>query len=424
MNGHLGWCNCPHCPQGLQNAQVWGNDYAAMPKYRRNPWCALWDKYAPGLERNGYPYFGDPRIFEFIHLAFAGYPLAPYKVAQYILWVCKEVYKGYRMGHLGHGSLHLMADLEELAEQVEGGMLIGYRNGNRSPLRNERWASESKAAARDIWKLDRRDVVTATEAEATLTSRGFAFQPETSVQRLRVLLRRSDRRLRSYECLTDAELRQLCQEHEVSVELNATANDMKSALQHADDKMTFPRFLKLAAELRVLVYSHYVKDLEQGTLAMQPPLTMATKQLRKEALPVFYDTHRFGVHSKVLDNGAFEYLVPSDLTRAMMQGISDANLAQMRKLRVYVAAVVPAAECDVDLGGKDLPARLEDVRVPDTWTPRRVQVEWKAIFAARVEKVLADFNARPAGEGSRQDDISALVRAVYRDHYEDYPGDT
>jgi len=62
MFGHQGWCDCPDCPQAVQNAQVWGRNYIWMPKYQRDDhwhhvcdWCDLWGKYARDFVRLSLP---------------------------------------------------------------------------------------------------------------------------------------------------------------------------------------------------------------------------------------------------------------------------------------------------------------------------------------------------------------------------------
>ena len=51
----FGWCNCPHCPQSLQNQQRWSPSYGyiSMPSYQPShrhhicEWCIVWNDYSP-----------------------------------------------------------------------------------------------------------------------------------------------------------------------------------------------------------------------------------------------------------------------------------------------------------------------------------------------------------------------------------------
>ncbi|KAF7185352.1 hypothetical protein HII31_13331 [Pseudocercospora fuligena] len=81
-------------------------------------------------------------------------------------------------------------------------------------------------------------------------------------------------------------------------------------LQDADDSSTFNKFLDLPPELRVNIYEFYFQDLQAsipnlllGTpnvsdwspdvAKTQPPITITSRLIRKEALPVFYDNITF-----------------------------------------------------------------------------------------------------------------------------------
>jgi hypothetical protein len=60
-------------------------------------------------------------------------------------------------------------------------------------------------------------------------------------------------------------------------------------LEDADDQLSFPRFFELPPEIRDLVYGHHFSGHEtMKHKHHQPPLTLASSQLRAEALPVFY----------------------------------------------------------------------------------------------------------------------------------------
>ena len=63
-----------------------------------------------------------------------------------------------------------------------------------------------------------------------------------------------------------------------------------AVLQQADDTVVLDKFPTLIAELRTAVYKMYFDDLPTlPNLPYQPPLTLVKRDLRKEALPVFYE---------------------------------------------------------------------------------------------------------------------------------------
>ncbi|TKA76173.1 hypothetical protein B0A55_03074 [Friedmanniomyces simplex] len=145
MNGHNGWCNCPDCPQTLQNGQVWGPNYVWMPKYPRNhwhhicDWCELWNTYAPNFQSEPL-YLQNIQIMEGIHLFFRGYPFAPYKVAEYIYAVADALRVIDRRGRHSRRLKSLVRDLEDLADQVEGGLFVNARGRGWGQQQGLRWA--------------------------------------------------------------------------------------------------------------------------------------------------------------------------------------------------------------------------------------------------------------------------------------------
>lgn len=53
---------------------------------------------------------------------------------------------------------------------------------------------------------------------------------------------------------------------------------------------TFPRFLDLPAELRVRIYEYHLEEmmLQTDSIVHQPPICLASRQLRAETLSIFY----------------------------------------------------------------------------------------------------------------------------------------
>jgi len=76
-------------------------------------------------------------------------------------------------------------------------------------------------------------------------------------------------------------------------------------LQKADDAAVFPQFLEFAPELRTMIYQKYHEDFDQlPILPYQPPLSRVSRQIRAEALPVFYASSTFvlRLHENIWDN--------------------------------------------------------------------------------------------------------------------------
>jgi hypothetical protein len=86
------------------------------------------------------------------------------------------------------------------------------------------------------------------------------------------------------------------QEHARTVEamlLRGKKASHIAVLQAADDAFVFDKFFDLPPELRSTVYQKYCEDFPPLALPHQPPLTLASRLLRREALPVFYEQSTF-----------------------------------------------------------------------------------------------------------------------------------
>lgn len=142
---------------------------------------------------------------------------------------------------------------------------------------------------------------------------------------------RYQRGLMSYEDLSMAELQSFCAARGISSKAS-TASRLARVLEKADDAATFPRFLELAPEIRNSIYELHFRDLNEITAAChQPPLTLASSQLRAEALPLFYQCANFlweCTHQPVIDEfNCYNFL--TDDARRLMQ-MPGAQLSQVK----------------------------------------------------------------------------------------------
>lgn len=73
---------------------------------------------------------------------------------------------------------------------------------------------------------------------------------------------------------------------------------MITALEEADENVKLDRFMFLPAELRVEVYRHLFAsyELKAGHMLPSPPIARASRLLRKESLPVFYEDSATRLH--------------------------------------------------------------------------------------------------------------------------------
>ncbi|GAB7336244.1 hypothetical protein MBLNU13_g09004t3 [Cladosporium sp. NU13] len=106
---------------------------------------------------------------------------------------------------------------------------------------------------------------------------------------------RYHRGLMSYEGRTVDELRAFCKARGLPTKAT-TASGLARALEKADDLATCSRFFDLPAGIRNVVYELHFDDFDAfKEKFVQPPLTLASKQLRSEALPLFYNCATFGL---------------------------------------------------------------------------------------------------------------------------------
>jgi hypothetical protein len=143
--------------------------------------------------------------------------------------------------------------------------------------------------------------------------------------------------------------------------------DCITILQKADDAAVFPRFLKLAPELRTIIYQKYHEDFDQlRTLPRQPPLSRVSKQVRAEALPIFYANSTFvlRLHENVWDNynngeplAITTYNKRNDPDLLTSGALSASNLSRITRIRLRLhytwrEATEDSGSWDIDLGRK------------------------------------------------------------------------
>lgn len=143
------------------------------------------------------------------------------------------------------------------------------------------------------WKLGFYDACTIQEAKEFLKSNGYYTPKTTTKNAIRELAGRYQRGLLSYRKCNVEELSGFCKGRGLNTKAR-TASGLAIVLEEADDVATFPRFFSLPAELRNAIYEFHVRSFG-GVPAVhqQPPLVVASKQLRDEALPLFYECATF-----------------------------------------------------------------------------------------------------------------------------------
>lgn len=237
---------------------------------------------------------------------------------------------------------------------------------------------------------------------------------------------RKERGLLLYNNCKIAELKTFIRARDLKMPV---ANRAKKAefiaiLEAADEVPEFSRFLGLPAEIRELIYSHRVRDLPTPLpeLAFQPPLTLVSKQIRQESLPVFHSEAtfmlQFGTNagSRGLRNGVhclYTICLPSAV--CLQKGISDQALSRIRKLHVQVSIPgtnyndIAVATWQVDLNSAEKPeiGEMKPWESSDYWAARQMPI-YEAI-----QGVLVEMWNRPKSSKIRRADVGILRQALH-----------
>lgn len=178
------------------------------------------------------------------------------------------------------------------------------------------------------WKLGLSEDQSARKMIKYVEDHGYRCRGNASKAVALDAVGRYQRGLMSYEGFSVSELQSLCRAKGLSSKAK-TASRLARALEKADDNATF-RVLDLPAEIRNMIYELYISDLPSlGQCHLQPPLTLASRVLRAETLPIFYGC------------ATFLFTVLSDTyTTALSYGANSmtkmptANLSQIKNLRL------------------------------------------------------------------------------------------
>ncbi|KAK5679780.1 hypothetical protein LTS10_007728 [Elasticomyces elasticus] len=256
----------------------------------------------------------------------------------------------------------------------------------------------------EYWKLEDHSRKTAGEAKRELIKRGFFTQKSIGKKRCIALL---------------AQLRAFCESRSLKVAGDSTA-DLVAALEQADGAWTFP-LLDLPPELRLQVYDHHFatyKHLE-GTNVVPLPVTAVCRQLRKEALPLFYDTQGFCFSAVLLppSGPATRTMNFDHSTTSIVRRLRDSSFLIIRRLHLKLTIynnpqwVREQVDCKIDLGGSHTAASVRECSFLGGGTGSRHEEEASA--TARISKILNGMAARGEGRALQRTDIKTLLQALW-----------
>lgn len=158
-----------------------------------------------------------------------------------------------------------------------------------------------------------------------------------TTERLRALYVRRQRGLLSFEGIPLEELTHYATLRGIVVDPKATSPVVKAQLERADNEATFDRFNDFPPEIRQIIFQYYFEWLQSNTWALrkyQPPITMVSRVVRQESLPLFYD---YCGRLEIVSVGPVTIpykLNPSPATAKLLQGTPTHFLARIKFLQL------------------------------------------------------------------------------------------
>ena len=282
-----------------------------------------------------------------------------------------------------------------------------------------------EAGPGNYWKLDSANQCQKRGLRQKLEENGHsAFKSGCrTTARLRPLYIRRQRGLLSFEGLPLHELRQYATLRGIVVDPDATATIVKAQLEKADDEATFDRFTELPPEIRQIVFRYYYESLpsiERAPRKCQPPITTASRMIREESLPLFYDCCG---HLKIVSDGPVTVpykLSPSPPSARVLQSTPYHLLGRIKSLQLDFFDL----DCDVAISLRNRDDPISKIvtyptRCSDwSWeTPESVEARRQHLILA-LRTLAAGIAARPGLLKLRLSDIEdmgEMVRSISMD---------
>ena len=193
------------------------------------------------------------------------------------------------------------------------------------------------------WKLRRRYRRNTSAIKDFLDNHNFYCPRNASKEHKLYLVDRFDRGLLSYGGYRQKDLEAFAKDRGLAIPRKGSKAQLIDALEDADDHTTFVRFMELPAELRTTIYELHLRTLEVPQRACQPPICLVSRQLRLEALPLYYDgrcltidiiyqsnRHRSGVQ------GPWTVALGEDSGTFLAEAAANVELSRTKKFMVYV----------------------------------------------------------------------------------------
>jgi hypothetical protein len=236
------------------------------------------------------------------------------------------------------------------------------------------------------WKLDSGFALPHRRLRHRIRNMDLPTLRKTPRSRLSELYIRLQRGLICYEGLPIRELRNFAAQRGlvVSTEAFKSFKALKVLLEKADDDTTFERFSDLPPELRQTVFRHYFDSLvvRKARYKQQPPITLVSRTLREESLPLFYERCRFTIGAVGDIRTTPCKLVPDIHSASFLQNTAVEHFRRIKSLNLEFHNLGVCIQ--LDLNNKDNPRVSAQVqRASGEATDERYFSELRA-FAMRI----------------------------------------
>ena len=207
-----------------------------------------------------------------------------------------------------------------------------------------------------------------------------------------------------------------------------------AVLHEADDDIVFDKFFNLHPELRKIVYEKYCEDFPHLSLPYQPPLALASKNLRAEALPFFYESSTFVLrikirtrinrHGRLMGNPrVFLYNTAADPDLLTSANLPQDALSRISRLRLCLLYRRPPSgfadmvlrssmSWDIDLNGTTGPVLGKEGTL-NHFAEGSYLDSCRERLESGIMRVFRDVWVRPKANKLRRGDLKDLRKAVY-----------
>ncbi|KAK4496621.1 hypothetical protein PRZ48_012601 [Zasmidium cellare] len=240
----------------------------------------------------------------------------------------------------------------------------------------------------------------------------------------------------NYKACTTKELTQFIKERGIQGPEGARKKkELVAVLEAADEEATFDRYLDLPTELREHVASYYMAELvspvygsdlngtgvcmpnadefelkeKRLSTPTQPPLTRTCRLLRKETLPLFYQTGTFDLgfnysyRHPLLGPGGSAKLC--DVFGAWLTAVGAEDVKSLRSLRVWISSYQPSHNFEYLLRtGEGVESCLEQ------WTQWDSSVDDHLV--KELNQVLTGIKSREGARKFRIEDVDTIRKGI------------